>query len=207
MGAGWQQREHEHYGWQLLDIPGRIARFQEGLEVVTRLLNSNQPVDFAGEYYTLREATLLPRPQRVGGPPILIGGNGYHRTLPLAARYATEWNGIFLTPARIRELNTRLDELLNVEGRQPESLRRSLMTGTIFGRDEREMAQKLGQRSLSADELRGRGLLVGTGNEIVTQLGELADAGIYRVMMQWLDLDDIDGLEALAHTVLPQVTA
>ncbi len=207
MGAGWQQREHDNYGWNLLDIPGRIARFQEGLEVVTRLLNSEQPVDFAGEYFTLREATLLPRPQRAGGPPILIGGNGYHRTLPLAARYASEWNGIFATPAAIRKLNTRLDELLSREGRQPQSLRRSLMTGTIFGRNERELADKLSQRSLSADELRDRGLLVGSGDEIVAQLGELAEAGIYRVMMQWLDLDDIDGLEALAHAVLPQVRA
>ncbi len=205
MGAGWQQREHEHYGWQLLDVPGRIGRFREGLEVVTRLLNSDQPVDFAGEYYALREATLLPRPQRAGGPPILIGGNGYHRTLPLAARYATEWNGIFLTPARLRGLNARLDELLSQEGRQPESLRRSLMTGPVFGRDERELAEKLSQRTLSADELRERGMLVGTGNELVAQLGALADAGIYRVMVQWLDLDDIDGLEALAHEVLPQV--
>jgi hypothetical protein len=104
-------------------------------------------------------------------------------------------------------LNARLDELLGQEGREPQSLRRSLMTGTIFGRDEHELAGKLSQRSLSADELRDRGLLVGSGNEIVAQLGALAEAGIYRVMMQWLDLDDIDGLEALALAVLPQVSS
>jgi hypothetical protein len=39
----------------------------------------------------------------------------------------------------------------------------------------------------------------------VEQLGQLAQAGVQRVMLQWLDLDDMDGLERLATTVLPQV--
>jgi hypothetical protein len=39
----------------------------------------------------------------------------------------------------------------------------------------------------------------------VHQLGEIAEAGIYRVMLQWLDLDDLTRLEALANAVLPQM--
>jgi len=34
-------------------------------------------------------------------------------------------------------------------------------------------------------------------------LGRLAEAGVQRIMLQWLDLDDLDGLEALARGVLP----
>ncbi len=203
MGAGWQDREHNNFGWQLRDIPGRMARLREGLEVVTRLLSSDEAVDFAGEYYQLKEAILLPRPQRPGGPPILIGGNGERRTLPLVAQYATEWNGIFISPARIRELNERLDSLLQARGRQPGDVRRSLMTGTIFGRDEAELSRKLGNRN--AGDLRQRGLLVGNGDAFVEQLGPIAEAGIYRVMLQWIDLDDLDGLEAMAKSVLPQL--
>ena len=62
LGAGWQEREHANYGWKLLDIPARFARFEEGLEVVTRLLKSDEPVNFEGAYFPLKEATLLPRP-------------------------------------------------------------------------------------------------------------------------------------------------
>lgn len=76
LGAGWQEREHHNYGWDLLDIPGRFARFEEGLEIISRLLQSDRPFDFKGQFYQLHEATLLPRPQRPGGPPICIGGNG-----------------------------------------------------------------------------------------------------------------------------------
>lgn len=206
VGAGWQEREHHNYGRNLLDIPARFARFEEGLEVITRLLQSDEPVDFEGDYYTLHDAILLPRPQRPGGPPILIGGNGPKRTLPLAARYAQEWNGVYLTPQGFAERNQRLNELLEKEGRQPADVRRSLMTGCIFGRDTAEVKQKLAPRDITIEEARERGAAVGTGNQIVAQLGQWAEVGVQRIMLQWLDLDDMDGLEAMAHSVLPQLS-
>ncbi|WP_374688130.1 LLM class F420-dependent oxidoreductase [Promineifilum sp.] len=199
LGAGWQEREHTHYGWELLDVPERFARFEEGLEVVTRLLHSDTPVDFQGTYYRLREAILLPRPARPGGPPILIGGNGPRRTLPLTARYADEWNGVYVNPARYAELNRRLDELLIEAGRDPASVRRSLMAGCVFGRDAAELARKLARRGGDAARLRQSGVAVGAGGEIVEQLNAWAAAGVQRIMLQWLDLDDLEGLEALAR--------
>ena len=76
MGAGWNEREHHLFGFDLLEPQARFDRFREGLEVVTRLLQSESPVTFAGQYYQVHDATLLPRPQRPGGPRILVGGNG-----------------------------------------------------------------------------------------------------------------------------------
>ncbi len=209
LGAGWQEREHTNYGWDLLDVPGRFARFEEGLEIITRLLRNDDPSDYAGEHYSIQEGILLPRPQRPGGPPILIGGNGPKLTLPLVARFAKEWNAIYLPVEKFKELNGKLDEILAQKGRQPNEVRRSMMTGCEFGVDKAEVKQKVKARTkgkLSPKELHGRGLMVGTADEIVEQLGELAEAGLQRVMLQWLNLDDIDGLEALAESVLPQVT-
>lgn len=205
MGAGWQVREHTHFGWDLLEMAPRFARFIEGLEVVTRLLHSDDPVDYAGTYYHLQEAILLPRPLRPGGPPILIGGNGPKRTLPLVAQYATEWNAVFTTPAVIRQRNQALDALLQEQGRAPADVRRSLMTGCWFGKDDAAVNARLQEQGRSFAQMREIGIIVGTGNQIVDQLGELAEVGVQRVMLQWLDLDDVDGLEAMAHAVLPQV--
>ena len=208
LGAGWQEREHTNYSWDLLDIPQRFQRFEEGLEIITRLLNSDTPIDFQGDYYQIQEALLLPRPQRPGGPPILIGGNGPKRTLPLAARYAHEWNAVYLPADQLRGLNAQLDALIMEEGRQPADVRRSLMTGCVFGKDKRALAQKVRDRTkgkLSPKELAQRGLVVGTAPQIVDQLGEIAASGTQRVMLQWLDLDDLDGLEAMAQGILPQV--
>ena len=69
LGAGWQEREHTNYGWDLLDLPSRFSRFEEGLQVITQLLSSDDPVDYKGEYYHLNEAILLPRPNRPNGLP------------------------------------------------------------------------------------------------------------------------------------------
>lgn len=205
VGAGWQVREHTNYGWELLDKEERFARFAEGLEVISRMLKCDSPFDYEGSYYQLKEAILLPRPERPEGPPILVGGNGERRTLPLAAHYADEWNAIFLTAERFRELNSRLSELVDSEGRSPEEVRRSMMTGCVFGRDEADLASKVARHTkgkLNAQELRQRGPLVGTGEDFLEQLAALEQAGVQQVMLQWLDLDDIHGLEQLASQVL-----
>lgn len=203
LGAGWQEREHHNYGWQLLDVPGRFARFSEGLDIITHLLQREEPLHYAGQYYQLHEAVLLPRPQRPGGPPILIGGNGPRLTLPRVAQYASEWNAVYIPAGKFRELNQQLDELLEERGREPHTVRRSLMTRVEMG-DAAAIQPKFPHSSL--DQLRQRGLILGTAAEIVQQLGQLAEAGVQRVMLQWLDLDDLDGLETFAHTVLPLLT-
>jgi F420-dependent oxidoreductase-like protein len=200
LGAGWQDREHTNFGFDLLEIPERFDRFEEGLEVISSLLRATEPVDFRGDFYRLREAVLLPRPHQPGSPSLLIGGNGRRRTLPLAARFADEWNGVFLTPQRFAELSSRLDELLRENGRRPRNVRRSLMTGLIFGANETQLRSKLDGRN--AQDLRDRGMVVGSPAEVVDQLGQLAEVGVERILLQWLALDDLDGLETLAQAVL-----
>src|SRR5215210_6979975 len=152
IGAGWQEREHETYGFDLLDTDRRFARFEEGLQVVTLLLRNDAPVSFDGEFYRLRDAVLTPRSPRPGGPPIVIGGNGLRRTLPLAARYTDEWNAVLVTPERFTELSASLDELLEEAGRTPDQVRRTLMTRAVFGRTTADVERKLGGQL--ADELR-----------------------------------------------------
>ena len=208
LGAGWQEREHHNFGFDLLGMKARFDRFEEGVKVVKHLLTGDQPVDFEGKYFQLHEAILLPRPARPGGPPILIGGAGWNRTLPLAARYAQHWNAVMQPPERFAELNRRLDELLLSAGREPGAVVRSMMVGCVFGKTEDEVARRVtartrGQRS--AAELRERGLIVGGPGEMVDQLCRLAEAGAQRIMLQWLDLDDLDGLETIAARVLPQL--
>jgi len=202
LGAGWQEREHTLFGFDLLPLKERFARFEEGLQVVSSLLTSDTPATFAGKYFQLREAMLLPRPARPGGPPILVGGNGEGRTLRLAARYAGEWNAVYLPPAEFARLSARLDEYLRLEGRDPGTVKRSMMTGLRFARTQQELDARLAARDQTVDALRQRGVIVGAGDEIVPQLAELAQAGVGRVMLQWLDLDDLSGLEALAKAVL-----
>ena len=202
LGAGWNEREHELFGFDLLDVDARFDRFQEGMEVVTRLLQSDAPVVFDGRYYQLRGATLLPHPQRPGGPRILIGGNGTKRTLTYVVRYAREWNCVSLTPEEFMRSNQRLNEMLSGAGREPASVRRSMMTGCVFGKDESLTKRKAELYGRSVEELRQRGNVAGSLTAIREQLHTLEQAGLQRIMLQWLDLEDLESLRVLAEGIL-----
>ena len=74
------------------------------------------------------------------------------------------------------------------------------MTRIIFGKDDDQVAERLADES--ADELRNKGQIVGTAQQIPAQLRELEAAGVQGVMLQWIDdLDDIEGIAALGLTV------
>ena len=87
VGAGWNQVEFEAFG---LPYDRRIARFAEAFTIVRTLLSEGR-IDFRGEFYTLVDCELLPRPSRPGGPPLLIGSNG-PRMLALTLPYVSAWN-------------------------------------------------------------------------------------------------------------------
>jgi alkanesulfonate monooxygenase SsuD/methylene tetrahydromethanopterin reductase-like flavin-dependent oxidoreductase (luciferase family) len=202
LGAGWNKREHHLFGFDLLEPKSRFDRFEEGMQVVTRLLHSDEPVRFEGQYYQLRGATLLPRPERPGGPRILIGGNGIKRTLSYVVRYADEWNCVMLLPDDLARLNKRLNEMLSEAGREPESVRRSMMTGCVFGKDEAALNRKINFYGKTLEEIQQDGVVAGSASAIKEQLLALEAAGLQRIMLQWLDLDDLESLEALAKAFL-----
>jgi alkanesulfonate monooxygenase SsuD/methylene tetrahydromethanopterin reductase-like flavin-dependent oxidoreductase (luciferase family) len=212
LGAGWQDREHELFGYTLGDITTRFARLEEALEVVTRLFH-DEAVTYNGQFYQLRGATVLPRPQRPGGPRILIGGNGMKRTLPLAARYAHVWNGTFLSPDGFKERSEALDALLQTVGRAASDVKRTMMTSLFFGRDDAELDRRFAWRrndprtqGMTLDQMiesvREHNAIVGRPNEVTAQINAYAAAGAQELMLQWFDLDDIDGLRGFAEIVV-----
>ncbi len=209
LGAGWQEREHKKFGIPFYDFPTRYEMFEDALEITARLLLSDGPVSYDGKHFQLDDARLLPRPSRPGGPPILVGGNGPKKTLPLVAKYADEWNAVYLNKDTLKERNALLDDYAKDNGRDPKDIRRSMMTGTIFGKDDGDFQKTLASRNESSENtideafLSERGLVYGTPSMFVDQLGALAEAGLDRIMLQWIDQDDIDGLEILARDVLP----
>ena len=103
IGAAWNEMECNAYGIPLPPLKERFDRFDEGLEVITRLLSSTVS-NYSGQYFTLTDAYCEPKPVQRPYPPITIGGNGPKRTLRAAARWATEWNATIQDPARFAEL-------------------------------------------------------------------------------------------------------
>ncbi|MBZ0319404.1 MAG: LLM class F420-dependent oxidoreductase [Anaerolineae bacterium] len=203
MGAGWQEREHRLFGVPFYDVPTRFEMLTDALEMTQQLLHSDTPVTFEGKHFSLDEAILLPRPERKGGPPILIGGRGPKRTLPLAAKYADEWNAVFIPLEQFKERNVLLDQLLDERGRSRQSVKRSLMTQVVYEPSDAELSARLAGKPSATELITDRGLIVGTGSAVVDQIGAWVEAGIERFMLQWMDYDNIDDLEKMARDVLP----
>jgi len=218
LGTGWVEREHTMFGYDLGDMPTRFTRLREGLEVITQLLRSDEPTSFAGEFYQLHDAILLPRPQRAAGPPIMIGGSGPKRTLPLVARYADIWNAQLVTPTEFGERSALLDELIGAEGRRPEAVRRTVMFFAICGRDTAELERRVSWMrrlvpmfgSMPLDQLIGMlrqsfKAFAGTPDELIRYIQDYAAAGADEIILQWVGMDDLEGLAVLAEQVLPHV--
>lgn len=86
IGAGWMRSEYEAAGLELDGAGARIARLDESLGIVRRLLRGEQ-VCFEGAHYRVSGLENYPPPVRPGGPPLLIGG-GKSKMLQLAGKHA-----------------------------------------------------------------------------------------------------------------------
>ncbi len=210
VGAGWNEPEHDAYGIPLPPLKERMDRLEEGIAVI-RALWQGGPVDVPGRYYALRGATLNPRPIQQPGPPLLIGGDGEQRLLRIVAQYADEWNSHAPGPEAYRAKRARLEEHCRSVGRDPQQIRRSWMGGLMIARDARGLDERArwfkAFLPVLADvpagkvqhELMAKSWVVGTPDEVAAQLRGWSQVGVERVMFQYYDLDDMDGLARLAE--------
>jgi alkanesulfonate monooxygenase SsuD/methylene tetrahydromethanopterin reductase-like flavin-dependent oxidoreductase (luciferase family) len=147
-----------------------------------------------------------PKPAR-GEVPLLVGGRGLKRTVPLAARVATEWNMFATDPGAYTEASQALDQAARDAGREPSEIRRSVMAVACVGRtrdEARERANELKMviprfRDSSADEVLDATTFGGTADEVAAKMRPWIAAGVQLFMLQHFLLDDPDHLAVLAE--------
>jgi F420-dependent oxidoreductase-like protein len=198
IGAGWQQREHHNYSYHLGSVPERMTRFREAVQIMAHLLHSEAPLDFSGKHFQMHEAVLLPRP--LHPVPLVIGGSGKQVTLPLAARYADEWNSGPRAPEVFTEINTYLNTLIDKAGRPREAVRRTMMIFLRTGRDQADLDARLAAKAVS-DGMPN--VMIATHEQVKAHLERLEAAGVQRTILNWFDnFDDVDGMAELGRAVL-----
>jgi F420-dependent oxidoreductase-like protein len=124
VGAAWNVEEHTELGIPFPPVDVRMARLEEGVQVL-RLLMSGERVSFSGEHYQLQDALFRPAPVQRPHPPIWIGGTGRRRTLPIAGRHADVWHGWADTPQEYAELTGIVDRAAEAAGRDPAEILRA----------------------------------------------------------------------------------
>ena len=108
IGGAWFEREHEAFGIDFgAGFGERLDRLGEAVPLLRRLLDGER-VTHAGRYYTMTDAVCEPRPVQAH-LPILIGGSGPRKTIPMVARYADIWNA-YGTPESLAAADAVLRE-------------------------------------------------------------------------------------------------
>ncbi|WP_091446979.1 LLM class F420-dependent oxidoreductase [Micromonospora yangpuensis] len=206
IGTGWYAEEHSAYGIPFPPLGERFDRLEEQLAVITGLWSTpaGQTFDHDGRYYPVSGSPALPKPVQQPRPPILLGGMGPRRTPRLAARYADEFNLPFVSVEDTTAQFGRVREACAAIGRDADELTYSNALVLCCGRTEDEIRRRAAAIGRDADELRANGL-AGTPAEVVDTIGRYAAAGSQRIYLQILDLTDLDHLDLVATTVLPQV--
>jgi alkanesulfonate monooxygenase SsuD/methylene tetrahydromethanopterin reductase-like flavin-dependent oxidoreductase (luciferase family) len=121
-------------GISVWETPERACRFREFIEIVDHMLR-NPTTTYQGQYYQIKGAAMSPCPIQQPRPPLTLAAAG-STTLKVAARYADTWNsyGKFnATPEDgltvTRQRSQMLDEYCAMIGRDPQTIRRSFLSG------------------------------------------------------------------------------
>ena len=215
IGAGWNEAEHRAFGIPFPPLGERMDRLEEAIQMM-RAMWAPEPATFHGRFYQLDGADLRPKPPP-GRPRVIIGGTGERRLLRLVARYADEWNCQPLTAAAYDHKRRVLEAHCEAEGRDPSSIKRSMMIDSIIGdnEDQLERATRLAMRVFPTEEasdpvayrarMRAAGWLVGTSAEVASQLEELEGLGLSEVQIHHLAYDDLEFPAYLGEALAPAV--
>ncbi len=166
IGTGWFELEHDQLGFEFGTFTDRFNRLDEALQIILPMLQGERPT-FSGNWYRATEALANPRYRdRI---PLMIGGSGEKKTIPLAARHFDHLNviaGFDELPGKLRVVRERCEEI----GRDPATLETSMLVTALVDENAKpdQVPAGMGQR-----------MVVGGAESVAEQLKtKVLDAGI-----------------------------
>jgi alkanesulfonate monooxygenase SsuD/methylene tetrahydromethanopterin reductase-like flavin-dependent oxidoreductase (luciferase family) len=224
--AGMAKPEQYAYGLDWDDDHGkRVARLEEAISLIEALYAAPGPIDFAGEYYQLRQARLTPKPLQQKIPLWL--GEAFAPVIDLAARRADGWNS---TPVSLEELRRRLgllDAALAKAGRSRRNLEISFETQLLVAPDTPALRRAVGalvDRGRAVGEepsaevldfLVGRAdclpdtmtgpWIIGTPAAARERIEALAALGVDHLLLWFMDAPETAGMELFMSEVAPRL--
>jgi len=91
IGTGWFELEHDSLGYEFGTFTDRFNKLGEALEIILPMLEGKRPT-VNGKYYRTQEAMAEPRLR--DHIPLMIGGSGEKKTIPLAVKHFDHLNVI-----------------------------------------------------------------------------------------------------------------
>jgi F420-dependent oxidoreductase-like protein len=188
IGTGWFELEHQQLGYEFGTFTDRFNRLNESLQIVLPMLKGERPT-FSGKYYRAEAAMANPRFR--DHIPLMIGGSGEKKTIPLAAKYFDHLNiiaGFDELPRKVQVVKERCEEI----GRDPATLETSMLVMAVIDEnvtpdlipDDSKQRVAVGSAEQVADQIKTKVLDAGVDGVIlspVTNLNGYQPGGITAV--------------------------
>ncbi|ADT99309.1 LLM class F420-dependent oxidoreductase [Mycolicibacterium gilvum] len=171
IGTGWFELEHDQLGYEFGTFTDRFNKLGEALQIILPMIKGETPT-FSGEYYSVKDAMANPRFRE--HIPLMIGGSGEKKTIPLAARHFDHLNVIagFDELARKIDVVTQACEKID---RDPSTLETSMLIGALTGDGV--------SPDMIPEDFRQR-MVAGTPEQIAEQVqSKVLDAGVDGVIL------------------------
>ncbi len=166
IGTGWFELEHDQLGFEFGTFTERFDKLGEALQIILPMLAGERPT-VEGKYYRTTEAQANPRYR--DHIPLVIGGSGEKKTIPLAAKHFDHLNIITsfdALPGKVAVVKQRCEDI----DRDPATLETSMLITVIV--DENRSVDSLPER------IRGN-TVIGSPAAIAEQVkAKVFDAGV-----------------------------
>ena len=166
IGAGWFELEHDQLGYEFGTFTDRFNKLNDALEIILPMIKGERPT-VNGKYYRTQEAMANPRFR--DHIPLMIGGSGEKKTIPLAAKHFDHLNiiaGFDALPGKVKVVRERCEEI----GRDPATLETSTLITVVV--DDKATVDQL------PEDVRGR-TAIGTPDAIAEQVKtKVFDVGV-----------------------------
>lgn len=171
IGTGWFELEHDQLGYEFGTFTDRFNRLDEALEIILPMIKGERPT-FSGKWYHAENA--LANPRYRDHVPLMIGGSGEKKTIPLAARHFDHLNviaGFDQLPGKVKVVRERCEEI----GRDPATLETSILLTVLLDEDVKpeqipaEMSQRMlaGNADFIAEQVQAKVLDAGIDGVII----------------------------------------
>jgi len=203
-GAGWNADEHAQLGIQFPPLKVRYDMLEEQMAIIHGLWTEPDGWSYEGTFWQVRGSKRHGEVARGGRrhPHVIFGGKGGPRIARLVARYGDEFNLNSASPDDAAPAYARVREACRAEGRDPDGVVYSAMTGVLIGETDgdvrdrvRELLSVIGQGDTDAEAWlaeRRRRWVMGTPEEAHECVRALEATGMQRVMLQDLLPRDLD---------------
>lgn len=201
VGLGGSTRVYPAFG---LSPEGRVRRFAEGIRLMKRLWTEER-VSFKGEFWTLENAAMEPKPIQKPHPPVWFGAHQ-----PAALRRAVElgdgWIGAgSSSTADFKAQAAQVRAHLAEAGRDPSTFS---IAKRVYLAVDPDKARALGRlrewcgRFYGNPALADRVAIVGDAQEVIGGLREVRAAGAELLLLNPV-FDELPHLELLAGEIVP----